>query len=84
MNAHPHVVPKPVLPTDMTCANAGYFLGMQAASDPNRTFEWVAPKMVMFTGGTRATYEPKMNSSVVRFVAAKKIAIAAKGCFKLH
>ena len=57
--------------------------GMQAAANPDRGWEWISPKLVMYEG-VKAAFQPKPNSSMVRFVAAKKICIAANHCHRLH
>ena len=79
-----YVTPKHVSPGDMTVDNAGYFSGFRAASEPERTWEYIAPKLVMHSGGSKASFEPKPNSGIVRFVAAKKISIPAGSCFRVH
>ena len=52
--------------------------------EPDRTWEWVAPKLVMYGGGAKATFEPKPNSSIVRFVVTKKINIPGQHCVRIY
>ena len=79
-----YVIPKHVEPGDVTVDNAGFFLGFRAAMEPDRTWEWVAPKLVMHSGGAKATFEPKPNGAMVRFVATKKINIPSQHCVRLY
>ena len=64
--------------------NVCLFLNFRAAMEPDRTWEWVAPKLVMYGGGAKATFEPKPNSSIVRFVATKKINIPGQHCVRIY
>ena len=71
-----------VEPADISVDNVGFFFNFGAAMEPDRTWEWVAPKLVMYGGGAKATFEPKPNSSMVRFVATKKINIPGQHCVR--
>ena len=79
-----YVIPKHVAPSDIKVDNAGFFIGMRAAMEPDKSWEWIVPKLVVYAGGSKATFEPKVNSSMVRFVAAKKISIPSKHCVRMY
>ena len=79
-----YVIPKHVAPSDIKVDNAGFFIGMRAAMEPDKSWEWIVPKLVVYAGGSKATFEPKVNSSMVRFVAAKKISIPSKHCVRIY
>ena len=69
-----YVAPKPVAIADATVQNAGYFIGLRAASDPEEKGDLLRPIMVVHNGDKRATLAPRQNSQAVRFVNARKTA----------
>ena len=73
-----YVAPKPVAIADATVQNAGYFIGLRAASAPEAKTDLPRPIMVVHNGDKKATLAPKQNSCAVRFVNARKSASGFK------
>ena len=69
-----YVTPQPVAIVYATVQNAGYGIGLRAASDPEKKTDLLRPIMVVHNGDTRATLAPRQNSQLVRFVNTRKSA----------
>ena len=70
-----YVTPKPVAIADATVQNAGYFIGLRAASAPEAKTDLPRPIMVVHNGDKKATLAPEQNSCAARFVSARKISL---------
>ena len=57
-----YVTPKPAAIADATVQNAGYFVGLRAASDPEKKGDLPRPTMVVRNGSKRANLALGQNS----------------------
>ena len=81
-----YVTPEPAAIADATVQDACYFIGLRAASDPEKKGDLLRPIMLVHNGDKRATLAPGQNSQAVRFASARKPApgfTSARTCGEL-
>ena len=77
-----YVTPKPVAIADATVQNAGYFIGLRAASAPEAKTDLLRPIMVVHNGHNKATLAPKPNSCMVRCASTRKLSLGIDECMQ--
>ena len=85
-NATVFVVPKRVTIVDATFQNAGFFIGLAQAKDTDKKMDLLRPELVLHPsagGSSKGGLEPKPQSSMARFVAAKNLSVGPGQCVHL-